>query len=153
MVWTHYSGHPVKGHLVLMKMNRLVELSARLTGQMATVVAAFFLTAVNAASACSMVNEELARWDSVVVSGYYWIVSMVFGAIIVGLVAYHRRWLWSPLVITLLLIFHPTWTIAPLHGPDCSFRNVEASQALLILIGLLLAYQLFSIWRSSGKAW
>lgn len=99
-----------------------------------------------------MVNEELARWDSVVVSGYYWIVSMVFGAISVGLVVYHRRWVWNPLVITLLLIFHPTWTVAPLHWSDCSFQNVEASQALLISIGLLLAYQLFSIWRSSRKA-
>ncbi len=135
-----------------MKMNRVVELSARPTGEMATVVATFFLTAVNAASACSMVNEELARWDSVVVSGYYWIVSMVFGAISVGLVVYHRRWVWNPLVITLLLIFHPTWTVAPLHWSDCSFQNVEASQALLISIGLLLAYQLFSIWRSSRKA-
>ena len=135
----------------VMQMNSLAKPGARLTGQSA-VVAAFFLLPARAASACSMANEELARWDSVVVSGYYWIASMVLGSIIVGVVVYHRRWLWSPLVVAFLLVFHPTWTLAPAHGPDCSFQNVEASRALLVLIGLLLAYQIFSIWLSSRKA-
>jgi hypothetical protein len=134
-----------------MQMKSLAEPGARLSGQSAG-VAAFVLVFVNTASACSMVNEELARWDSVVVSGYYWIASMVLGSIIVGIVVYRRRWLWSPLVATALLVFHPTWTVAPLHGPDCSFQNVEASQYILILIGLILAYLIFSIWRSSGTA-
>jgi len=97
-------------------------------------------------------NVELSRWNSVIVSGYYWIVSVVLGSIVVGIAVYHRRWLWSPLVVTLVLAFHPAWTVAPNYYVDCSFQNVEASQYILIMIGLLLAYQIFSIWRSSRTA-
>ena len=104
------------------------------------------------ASACSLVSVEAARWESIVVAGYYWIASIVLGAAIVGIVVYCRRWLWSPVVVTALLVFHPTWTVAPHYYTDCSFQNVEASKFVLILIALLLAYQIFSIKRSSRKA-
>lgn len=143
--------HLSKAPTALIKMKIFAELGSRLAGWSA--VAAFFTVSSisNVASACSLVDARTAISDSVIKSSYYWIASVVLGTIIAGIVIYYRRWLWSPIVVTILLIFHPTWTVTPSFGPDCSFQNVEASQWVLTLIGLLLAYQLFSIWRWSSE--
>jgi hypothetical protein len=102
----------------------------------------------DSALACSFVNEAAARANSVVESGYYWIGSGVLGVVVACVELHQRRW---SIILALsigLLVFHPKWTVAPIHGPDCVFLNVEASQFVLAVICLLLGYQVFRIVRA-----
>lgn len=105
----------------------------------------------NPALACSFVDGSLAMRESVTSSSFYWLVSCVIGGAIVCVDYYQGRWPLISAIAVVLLVFHPAWTVAPLHGPDCSFQNVEPSQLVLAVICLLLVYQIFRIVRSRRR--
>jgi uncharacterized membrane protein HdeD (DUF308 family) len=99
--------------------------------------------------ACSLIDEAASAANSVAVSGHYWIISGLLGGLVI-FIELNRRRRWSIIsAITLaLLIFHPRWTVAPFHFPDCTFQNVEASQFVLAIVCLLLGSQVFRMIRS-----
>jgi hypothetical protein len=96
-------------------------------------------------SACSFVDEAVASAESIRTSNYYLLASGFLGLICILLAFHRRRWVLSLIVIILALAFHPSWMISPMHGPDCSYPNVEASQAVLALIVVLLGYHLWKV--------
>jgi hypothetical protein len=110
------------------------------------------------ALACSWVNDAAARADSVTTSNYYGVTSILIGLAIIWL-ELRRRWL-SPIMLlaAALVVFHPARTVGPNYYPDCSFVNVQASQAVLIILCLLLGYRLLRIYyrrrseRQAGRA-
>jgi NhaP-type Na+/H+ or K+/H+ antiporter len=96
------------------------------------------------AYACSFVDEQAAATHAEAVAGKYWIASILLGGVLIGL-ELHQRQGWRLLVLTVThLIFHPYWTLPPVHGPDCVFVNVENSQFVLTIISLMFAYRLLS---------
>ncbi|MGY3036710.1 hypothetical protein ACVIIV_005880 [Bradyrhizobium sp. USDA 4354] len=99
------------------------------------------------AIACSLVNVEGSTAEAVKMANYYWAASGLLGAALVMVALYRRRWKLNLAVVIALLAFHPARTVRPFHAPDCSFDNVVASQAVLWLLGLMFAYQLFRTWR------
>lgn len=97
--------------------------------------------------ACSLVNVATSTAEAIALSYYYWLASGVLGLAIVFIEFRRRR---RSLVLALtaaLLVFHPAWTVSPLYGTDCNFINVQASQAVLAVIALLLVYQLARVMR------
>jgi len=97
------------------------------------------------AFACSLVNEAASMSNAVAISGTYWIVSILVGGVIIGLEVYHKRWSLILALAVALLIFHPRWTVAALYMPDCTFINVQASQAVLAVLVVMLGYRLIKI--------
>jgi hypothetical protein len=109
-------------------------------------VSACFLSlgaiAIDPAFACSMSSIMQARADSVTISNYYWIASASLGVIVICIELF-RKWISVIMVLAAaLVVFHPAWLLQPNYYPDCSFQNVEGSQADLMLLGVLLGYQI-----------
>ena len=102
--------------------------------------------------ACSLVDVEAAKEESIRISNSYWIGSAVLGAICIAAGYYRGHWIPSLVIVAAVLIFHPRWTMDPLYGPDCAFRNVEASELALALIGVLLSYHLFQIYKARTRS-
>lgn len=97
------------------------------------------------ASACSWVNAKAAMAameDATAVSANYWIASILLGGALIGLEFRQRRFWLFPAITLALLVFHPRWTLPALHGPDCVFSNVRASQFVLATIVLMLGYRM-----------
>ena len=84
--------------------------------------------------------------NATAVSRTYWIVSILLGAVIIGLELYHKRWSLILALTIALLIFHPRWTVPPLYMPDCTFINVQASQGVLVVLVAMLVYRAIRIW-------
>jgi hypothetical protein len=101
--------------------------------------------------ACSLISVEWSTEESIRISIYYWMGSAVVGAMCIAAGLYRGRWILTLVVVVAVLIFHPSWTVRPVYGPDCTFANVEASQASLILVGFLLSYHLFRIVRARRR--
>jgi hypothetical protein len=97
------------------------------------------------AIACSFVNPGAAIAEAVSISRQYWIASALLGGALIALEIYCRQRPRISVVTSLLLIFHPAWTVSPSYTPDCRFINVEASQAVLAVIGALLAYRVLRV--------
>lgn len=97
------------------------------------------------AFACSLVNEAVSISNAVALSGTYWIVSILLGGVIIGLEVYHKRWSLILAVTVGLLIFHPRWTVSALYMPDCTFINVQASQAILAVLIAMLGFRVIKI--------
>jgi|SRR5215471_3126882 len=106
------------------------------------------LVCATGAFACSLGNEEVAMANSVALTAKYWIASIVIGGVLIGLEFYKGRWPVVLAVTVALLVFHPRWFLPARFGPDCTFVNVEASQAVLVVICLMLAYRVIRIARS-----
>jgi hypothetical protein len=94
--------------------------------------------------ACSFVNEREAASNALAASGFYWQISIFIGGLTEWIGLRARQWL-LPALSTILLVFHPSWTIPAEHGPDCVFVNVEASQFVLTIISSLLAWQTLQV--------
>jgi F0F1-type ATP synthase assembly protein I len=94
--------------------------------------------------ACSSINESVAASNALAASGFYWQISILIGGLTVWIGLRARQWL-LPALSTILLVFHPAWTIPAEHGPDCVFVNVEASQLVLTVISSLLAWQTLQV--------
>ncbi len=97
------------------------------------------------AFACSLVNEAASMSNAVAVSGTYWIVSILLGGVIISLEVYYKRWSVILALTVALLIFHPRWTVPALYMPDCTFINVQASQAVLAVLVAMLGYRIIKI--------
>lgn len=92
---------------------------------------------------CSFMDEQAAATEAEAASGQYRIGAIVLGGILIGLELRRQRRTWVIPAITVgLLVFHPSWTLPPLHGPDCVFVNVQTSQAVLAVICLVLGYRM-----------
>ena len=90
--------------------------------------------------------------NATAVSGTYWIVSILLGAVIIGLEIYHKRWSLILALTIALLVFHPRWTVPPLYMPDCTFINVQASQVVLAVLVLMLGYRVIGILLAYRRA-
>src|SRR4051794_1605935 len=103
--------------------------------RLATILLFFGSFSSDSTLACSLGNGAASTVEAVTTAGYYWIASSVLGGLVILIELSLRRWLSIiSAIIVVLLIFHPTWTVAPAYGPDCSFQNVEASQFVLAVI-------------------
>jgi hypothetical protein len=80
--------------------------------------------------------------EATAVSANYWITSILFGGALIGLEFRQRRFWLFPAITLAFLVFHPRWTLRPLHGPDCVFFNVQTSQFVLATIVLMLGYRM-----------
>jgi hypothetical protein len=80
--------------------------------------------------------------NAAAVSVNYWIASILFGGALIGLEFRQRRFWLFPTITLALLVFHPAWTLPALHGPDCTFDNVQTSQFVLATIVLMLGYRM-----------
>jgi hypothetical protein len=106
---------------------------------------------IDYATACSLVSLAASMEESIRISNGYWIATALIGAICVTVALYRRRWIFSFIIVAAVLIFHPSWTVWPSYGPDCAFANVEASQAALVVVCLLLSNHLFQILRTRRR--
>jgi hypothetical protein len=102
----------------------------------------------DAARACSLVDVAASRAESMALARYYWAGSALLGGMCIAAAWYRGRWPVTSAVVAAALNFHPAWTVAPVHGPDCTFANVEASQAVLTVIAVLLSYHLFRVFKA-----
>lgn len=95
------------------------------------------------ATACSFVDDNTARLNSLVMANWYWLIS---GGVMVAIIWFElrqkRRILMLPGLI--LVVFHPRWTVPPSFGMDCSFQNIQAAQ---LVLALLLIFCTVSIYR------
>jgi hypothetical protein len=98
--------------------------------------------------ACSLVSEAASAANSVKLSGYYWLMSGAIAAMMISIAIFQRRLSLVVVLALVLVLFHPGWTAPPIHGPDCEFLNVQASQLVFITVCLLLGFQLFKIIHS-----
>jgi hypothetical protein len=73
------------------------------------------------------------------------LTSVLLGVVCVLLAYYRRRWVLSLITVALVLIFHPSRTITPMHAPDCTYPNIELSQAACALIVFLIVFHLWRI--------
>jgi predicted cobalt transporter CbtA len=103
------------------------------------------------AFACSMSDVPAAEAESIRISNYYWIASVLLGGICIVAAVYRRHWIVSATIVATILVFHPSRTVRPIYGPDCAFANVVASEYVLALIGALLAYHLFCIFGARQR--
>jgi hypothetical protein len=103
---------------------------------------------VDSAFACSLVSEAASAANSVKLSGYYWLMSGAIGAMMICIAILQRRLSFLMVLALVLVLFHPGWTVPPIHGPDCEFLNVQASQLVFIMVCLLFVFQIFKIVRS-----
>jgi hypothetical protein len=71
--------------------------------------------------------------------------SILLGGIIIALESYRRRWSLILILTAALLIFHPRWTFPAVYMPDCTFINVQASQAVLGVLVAMLGYRIVRI--------
>jgi hypothetical protein len=94
------------------------------------------------ALACSLINVEVSVATSIKTSATYLIASVLVGALLIALELYRRRSSIVLVLATAMLVFHPYWTVAPSYMPDCTFLNVEASQAVLAALVVMLCYRL-----------
>lgn len=99
----------------------------------------------NPIRACSFVDEAAASAASIRISNYYLLATALLGIICVLVAFYRRRWFWSLIVVALVLIFHPSRTITPLHAPDCTYPNIELSQAAFALVAIMFVFHLWRI--------
>jgi hypothetical protein len=97
------------------------------------------------AFACSLVNAQVSVANSVALTAKYWIASILVGAVVIGLEFYKGRWPVVLAMIVALLVFHPRWFLPAGYLVDCTFVNVEASQVVLIVICILLAYRIIRV--------
>jgi hypothetical protein len=95
--------------------------------------------------ACSLVDVEASTAKAVATSGTYWIISILLGGMIIGFEVYQRRRSLILVLTAALLIFHPRWTVPSLYMPDCMFINVQASQAVLAVLVVMLGYRVIKI--------
>jgi hypothetical protein len=109
---------------------------------------AMLLAGSDPALACSWVDDAASRAESIALARYYWAGSGLLGAMGIAAAWYRGSSLITLVIVAAALIFHPAWTVAPVFGPDCTFANVEASQAVLTLIGVLLSYHLFRMFKA-----
>jgi len=115
-----------------------------------------FLTGVLAvcprgALACEFVNGGNAVADAYLKTTYYLMGSALISIVLLVLEVRSRR---NPLVITFAIAsiaLHPRWTVPAVYGLDCSFLNVEASQALFGFGFALLAIRVISFLRGMRK--
>ena len=94
-----------------------------------------------AANACSVYNVESFIEGIVVVSRWYWLASII----IVGLALFvHFRRTNSiilPAILVALIIFHPSWTVSPMFGPDCVGQSIVASKLVIFVLVCILVYE------------
>jgi hypothetical protein len=102
--------------------------------------------------ACSLVHEATSMANATVVSGIYWIGSILLGAVVLGLEIYHKRWSLIMALTIALLVFHPRWTVPPLYMPDCTFINVQSSQVVLAVLVVMLGYRVIGILLAYRRA-
>jgi predicted cobalt transporter CbtA len=103
-------------------------------------------------AACSVTNLEGFIADAVGTSRKYWIASILIGAVVMGLEAYQKRWSIILALTVALLIFHPHLTVRPLPGPSCEFASVQASQAVLAVLVMVLVYRVVKMLASRRTA-
>jgi hypothetical protein len=103
------------------------------------------LVCATGAFACSLVNAQASMANSVALTAKYWIASILIGAVLIGLEFYKARWPVLLAITVALLVFHPRWFVPAGYWPDCTFVNVEASKAALVVICLMLAYRVIRI--------
>lgn len=101
--------------------------------------------------ACSFINVEVAHANALAESERYWLASAIVGALVIGVEAHNKRWPLLLGVAVSLPVFHPRWLLPSSHGPDCQFINVQGSQAVLVIMCILLAYQVFRMIRSRTR--
>jgi predicted cobalt transporter CbtA len=95
--------------------------------------------------ACSVRDLDGLIADAIATSGKYWIASILVGIIVICLEAYQKRWS-AILALTIgLLIFHPHLTVRPFPMPSCEFMSIQASQAVLAVLVLMLGYRVIKI--------
>jgi hypothetical protein len=100
------------------------------------------------AGACTFINVEAAQAGARVMSSVYWAAAGALAGTIFLIEMYTKRW--SMLVLaatTALLVFHPRWTVPATYDSACSFLNVQASQAVIVLLAIFLIYELVRVLR------
>ena len=114
----------------------------------APVVVALWLF-VSPALACSLVDVAAARAEAVEIAGYHFLAACTFAAASAGVDLYQRRWSIVSLVALALVAFHPYWTMRPFYNTACQFLNVQASQAVLLVLAALMTFRLLRLVRRS----
>jgi len=103
------------------------------------------------AVACSVWSLDDLIGDAFAHSRKYWIASIHVGGVVVCLGEYRKRWSISTILTLALLIFHPHLTVWPFPMPSCQFISVQASQAALVLLLLMLGYLVIRILLMSRR--
>jgi len=103
------------------------------------------------AVACSVWSLDDLIGDAFAHSRKYWIASILVGGVVVCLGEYRKRWSISTILTLALLIFHPHLTVWPFPMPSCQFISVQASQAALVLLLLMLGYLVIRILLMSRR--
>ena len=93
-------------------------------------------------SACSTRSWDGLIADAVATSRKYWIASILVGVVVMSLEAYLRRWSIILAATIALLTFHPHLTVRASPMPSCEFISVQASQAVLVVLLMMLGYRI-----------
>jgi len=100
----------------------------------------------SAAAACSVTSLDRFIAEAEATSRKYWIASILVGAMVMAL-AHHRRWSITLAVTIAFLIFHPHLTIRAFPMPSCEFISVQASQAVLAVLAMMLGFRVMLVVR------
>jgi hypothetical protein len=91
--------------------------------------------------ACSVTSVEEWAQYGIYLSRWYWVGTVLLGLLLVYL---RRRrpggWLTFGTVL-MAAVFHPSWTVTPMWGPDCEHINVLASKGVAGVLAVMLIYQ------------
>jgi lysylphosphatidylglycerol synthetase-like protein (DUF2156 family) len=105
-------------------------------------------------SACSVRSLDVLIAGAVATSRKYWIASILIGVVVMSLEAYLKRWSLILAATIALLVFHPHLTLLAFPKPSCEFISVQASQAVLAVLVMMLGYlivRLLMSRRSEGR--
>jgi hypothetical protein len=100
--------------------------------------------------ACSGPGAGRVIQESILI-GYF--CAGLAGLVTFAAICLQRFWggpVWPFLVCAALLALHPAWSISAIHG-DCGYFKREASYAVSLLFGALLAFQLLAA-RSAQRS-
>jgi hypothetical protein len=93
-------------------------------------------------SACSVRSLDGLIAGAIATSRKYWIASILIGVVVMSLEAYLKRWSLILAATIALLIFHPHLTLLAFPKPSCEFISVQASQAVLVVLLMMLGYRI-----------
>lgn len=91
-------------------------------------------------------------WDrGIYISRWYWALTAALGVMVMYLARRRSRALPTIAAVSLAIIFHPSWTVTPMWGPDCGHLNVQASELVMAVVVLMLAYHAFRLYHAKRQ--